>query len=194
MRNLMTGRRGEVVAVFLLLVLGTVQIAMATPDSNSIIVDGIEYYIQTDKPVYNLGENVEMLYRVTNLGDESVTFSFGWDPVYQFWVEQDEEEIWRAIGTRLPIVLNLTLNPGEFREFPDSFLPPNFAWNMRDNGGNLVDLGNYNMIGGLYDSLGNYDYTKVAVSIEIIPEPASFLLLALGGFIFRAKKMMTKRT
>ena len=35
-------------------------------NSNSIIKDNIEYYIQTDKSVYKLGEKVEMLYRVTN--------------------------------------------------------------------------------------------------------------------------------
>jgi hypothetical protein len=36
-------------------------------NSNSIVQDDIEYYIQTNKAVYDLGENVEMLYRVTNL-------------------------------------------------------------------------------------------------------------------------------
>jgi len=41
-------------------------------DSNSIVEYGIEYYIQTDKSVYNLGESVEMLYRVTNVTDGNV--------------------------------------------------------------------------------------------------------------------------
>lgn len=57
------------------LVLGTASFAMAIPDSNSTVLDDIEYYVQTDKSVYDLGENVEMLYRVTNLGDEDETFS-----------------------------------------------------------------------------------------------------------------------
>jgi len=30
-------------------------------------ISGIEYYMQTDKSVYKLGEKVKMLYRVTNL-------------------------------------------------------------------------------------------------------------------------------
>jgi len=33
-------------------------------NSNSITQNNIEYYMQTDKSVYDLGENVEMLYRV----------------------------------------------------------------------------------------------------------------------------------
>lgn len=45
-------------------------------DSNSIIKDSIEYYIQTDKSVYDLGENVEMLFKVTNLRDEEWTFGY----------------------------------------------------------------------------------------------------------------------
>jgi hypothetical protein len=57
--------------ILVVLVLGTAQVAKANlVNSNSIIQDGIEYYIQTDKFVYDLGENVEILYRVTNLRDE----------------------------------------------------------------------------------------------------------------------------
>ncbi len=39
-------------------------------DSNSIVQDDIEYYMQTNKSVYDLGEDVELLYRVTNLGND----------------------------------------------------------------------------------------------------------------------------
>ena len=61
----------------LILVLGTAQSAIATPvNSNSIIADGIEYYVQSDKAVYDVEDNIEMLYKVTNLTSEPVTFSF----------------------------------------------------------------------------------------------------------------------
>jgi len=168
------------------LVLGFAGMARATlVDSNSIIQDGIEYYIQTDKAVYDLGEEVEMLYRVTNLRDESVTFGFGWYPVYQFWVGKKGEQIWSAIGTRLAVATKLTLMPGESRMFPD-FRPP-FIWDMRDAENTLVGLGKYNVVGGLYNGSGHYDYTEVEVSIEIVPEPSSFLLFALGVFGIQAK-------
>jgi hypothetical protein len=48
--------------------------------SNSMIVDDIEYYMQADDSIYDLSEDVEMLYRVTNLSSEEVTFSFGGSP------------------------------------------------------------------------------------------------------------------
>jgi hypothetical protein len=187
MLKVMSGRRREIVTGLIVVLLSTSELSMATVDSNSIIRDGIEYYIRTDKSFYNLGENVEMLYRVTNLKDENVTFNFSAYPVYQFGVEKDRELIWSAPKFWLPIVTKLTLLPGEIREFPDDFPPP-FIWNMRNNQNGLVNLGTYSIIGGLYDGLGTYDYTKVSVPIDVIPEPASFILLGFGFMtIFRQR-------
>jgi len=61
--------------------------------SNSKIVDDIEYYMQVDDSVYELGEDVEMLYRVTNLQEEEKLFGFGVSPENNFWVEKDGENI-----------------------------------------------------------------------------------------------------
>jgi hypothetical protein len=136
-------------------------------NSNSKIENGIEYYIQTNKSVYILGENVEMLYRVTNLGDEDVTFWFPRRPVWNFWVEKGQENIWRAVNAWQYIITEFTLTPGESREFPD--IGPSYIWNMRDSENNLVNVGKYNVIGGLYAGSEAHDYTKVAVPIRIIP-------------------------
>jgi hypothetical protein len=69
--------RRVIIAIGLaMLVLGISPLAMADVDSNSIIKDGVEYYIKTDKTIYDLSENVNILYRVTNLTDETV--SLGW--------------------------------------------------------------------------------------------------------------------
>ncbi|MHC4412663.1 MAG: hypothetical protein ACYSW6_06805, partial [Planctomycetota bacterium] len=62
--------------------------ANATPVNwNAIEVNDVEYYVQTDKSVYNLGENVEMLYKVTNLSNANVMFGFSSTPEWNFWVE-----------------------------------------------------------------------------------------------------------
>jgi len=64
-------------------------------DSNSVVQDGIEYYMQTDKSVYSLGENVKMLYRVTNLSDSnSVTFEFSNLQQWSFEVRDGTTTIW----------------------------------------------------------------------------------------------------
>jgi hypothetical protein len=161
--------------------------AIAEINFNSKIQDGIEYYIQTDKSVYNLGENVEMLYRITNLSDEFVTFRCPYDPVYQFWAEKDGSQIWSAIDKRYSVIVNLTIVSGASVEFPNYYSPP-LLWNMKIHG-NYVEPGVYNIVGGLY-SAGSFDYTKINVPISIVPEPSSIILLTIGsiGFINKRKK------
>lgn len=67
-------------------------------NSNSKVIDGIEYYVQTDKSVYTLGENVEILFRVSNLGDNSLTLGqVIADPLayYDFRIKQGDNPIWQ---------------------------------------------------------------------------------------------------
>jgi len=155
---------------------------------NSVVEDGIEYYLQTDKSNYDLGEEVQMLYRVTNLGNEDATFSFPHSPEWNFWVERDGEDIWRAVNGWYMMITVFTLSSGESVEFPTDSQP--YIWNMRDNGDNLVHVGEYNVIGGLYAGTGEYDSTRVSVSIEIVPEPTSIALLGVGivGIIFKKQR------
>jgi hypothetical protein len=160
------------------LVFGIAPPAMATVDSNFIVKDGIEYYMQTNKSIYDLGENVEMLYRVTNLSDQSVTYYFGQYPVWNFWVEKDKEQIWIAFDAWSSVFTSFTVAPGESHWFPEVDLP--LIWNMMGSSGNPVGIGNYDVIGGLFDPAGYYDYTKVSVPIKIIPEPATIVLLGFG--------------
>jgi len=161
--------------IAVVIALGFVGIARATlVDSNSIVQDDIEYYIQTDKAIYDLGENVQMLYRVTNLGTEDVTFSFGGDPEWNFWVEKDGDYVWQAVEGWWATIVNFTLAPSEYKEYP-------YEWDMRDNDGVLVSLGEYNVIGGFDAGVpDNYEYSRVSVPIVIIPEPCSLTLFAAG--------------
>ena len=165
--------------IVVLIALSFVGIARATlVNSNSIVQDDIEYYIQTDKAIYDLGENVQMLYRVTNEGSEDVTFAFPHSPEWNFWVEKDEQHIWRAVNGWWTVMTQFTLGPSDSKEFP-IFDPP-CIWNMRDDEDNLVNIGKYDVIGGLYAGTGEYDFTKVSVPITIVPEPVSLTLFIAG--------------
>lgn len=163
-------------------VMGGVRGARAeTINSNSIVKDNIEYYMQTDKSVYNLRlrEDVEMLYRVTNLGSEDVNFNIILnlhEPLSVFEVRKDNLPIWaNNLGPINPVTVDhsFTLSPNEYTEFNES-------WDMYDTSNLLVNTGDYYIKGYLNLNPQNLQYVPVSVSIDIIPEPTTTGLLRTG--------------
>ena len=169
-----------------IVILASVVPAKATlVDSNSIVDLGIEYYMQTDKAVYDLGENIQMLYRVTNLRDDDVDFIFSYgqlDNTCDWMVDQDELRIWDNLDRPVIFVgTSFTLNPSESYEYTHT-------WDMTYKNGDNILPGNYT-ITGVLDYPSSYErYVPVSVSIGVIPEPATLLLLALGGLMLRKRR------
>lgn len=138
-------------------------------DSNSVVQDGIEYYMQTDKAVYSLGENVKMMYRLTNLSYSSpVTFEFRNAQQWHFEVRDAETRIWYWPKQINPATTSFTLYPRDVKGF-------SIEWDMlNDNTGSLVSPGNYDVIGALYKCLSHgigEVYMPVSVQIEIVEGP-----------------------
>lgn len=179
-----------VIAVFAIVAifcLSSIAWASIVPvNSNSKVLDGIEYYIQTDKFTYQLGENVEMLFKVTNLNDYSVTFHIPFMPEYDFWVQKDGVEIWSKGNGFLPVAGQFTLEQYESWICPGLNTP--YLWNMRDSANNLVGLGTYNVIGGIAIISEPHIDTTVSVPIQIVPEPSTIFLLITGLFGICIKK------
>ncbi|MHC4132358.1 MAG: PEP-CTERM sorting domain-containing protein [Planctomycetota bacterium] len=162
-------------------------------NSNSIIQDGVEYYIQTDKAVYDLGvdEDVDIFYSVTNLTDQSI--SLGWvivDPpaYYDFRVKQGTDQIWKyPYMSVVPTTIQFILDPWETKEFQT-------VWNMmNDNGTPWLTDDDFHVNPGMYDVIGELDLVHgervpVSVSIEVVPEPSTIGLLGLGVFALRKRK------
>ena len=134
------------------------------PDSilniNSIIKDNIKYYIETDKKIYSLRENVEMLYRVTNVGKEPRNFTFSCSQWYDFNVKKSDEEIWRWSYDKFfaQAITNFGLNPDEYKEFIQN-------WNMTYNNGNKIMPGNYFISGKLVGPFRSYSLISVPIKI-----------------------------
>ncbi len=158
-------------------------------NSNSIIKDNVEYCMQTDKYVYNLGETVKMLYSATNLGAETVTI--GWvvaDPLahYAFEVRQSHHQIWRY--NYLSMVLGFepfTLAPYQSRSFQTT-------WNLMHNNGTPWNLDDdFPVSPGTYSAIGELNLVPflkcnrvpVSVCLQVVPEPATILLLAIPTLV-----------
>ena len=142
-------------------------------NSNSIVQDGIDYYIQTDKFVYNLTEQVEMLFRVTNLGAEDVRFHFSDQVQYHFEVRDNEDVIWFTPKVGFPGGSWFVLSPNGYKEYTET-------WDMMNDNGTItpdddfpVDPGSYQVTGSLHPVFllqeDTDNYVPVYVQIEIIP-------------------------
>jgi len=178
MERKMNGRGKAIVLQVFFVLAVTCQARATVVNWNSIEVNDVEYYVQTDKSTYLLGEDVEMLYRITNLGQESITYTVSWSPIWNFWAETGGQCIWTGMYSKLAIVTSLTIGAGESVEFPE--FNPHFTWDLRDDADDLIQPGEYDVIGGIDHSENYYDFTKVSVQIEVIPEPASVFFLSIG--------------
>jgi len=148
-------------------------------DSNSIVVDDIEYYIETNKALYDLGEDVEILYRITNLRDEK------WQvldtaPLWMIFVAPEEAEwfdaIWKLFDPSPPGPGGLTLQPNESAEI-------SVIWPQIDMQGTLYEPGDDTQVPpGIYRITGRLKPTdtNVAVDITVMPEPSSLILFVAG--------------
>ncbi|MFO8014653.1 MAG: BsuPI-related putative proteinase inhibitor [Phycisphaerae bacterium] len=126
------------------------------------------YFFETDKTLYQLGEEVHAVHRLTNEGDEDYRLRALNTPAFDMYVYNDNaERVWSYNMILLPNTWWLTVAPGES-------IVREYTWDMTDYQGNLVSPGRYELVGVIY---GGWDVRR---EITIIPEPCSIALL-LGG-------------
>lgn len=163
-------------------------------NSNSKVEYGIEYYIETDKAVYDLGEHIEFLFKVTNVTDENVGIWCSQTPELNVMIQNSEEEtVGQLFWLSLPRPRNVDLAPGESRVLSG------YSAEITDPAGHppgeYLEPGNYHIVGIMYNyrwneiHQGNWLPTEIAVGITIVPEPATvaFLLAGMGLLRLTAK-------
>ena len=151
-------------------------------DSNSIVKDGIEYYIQTDKSVYNLGEDVEILYRITNLTDQEWEVMGGAPLRIIFVAPKDAEwfeSIWQWFEPGPPGPTGLRLEPGRSTEINETWPQIDMQGTPEPGDDTQVPPGIYRITGFLFLHQHPTD-TDVAVDVTIVPEPGSLILFVIG--------------
>lgn len=172
-------RKKTIIALLIVLVSATMSKATLV-DSNSIVEDGIEHYIQTNKSIYDLGEDVEILYRITNSRSE-VWQVTDFPPLRDILVAAKEggnfNTVWFWSWDKTypagPVVFQL--QPGESVEL-------NAIWPQIDLNGSVEIEDHTQVPPGLYRISGVCHPTDISipVNITIIPEPSSLVLLGVG--------------
>ena len=144
-------------------------------NSNSVVQDGIEYYTQTDKAGYAVAEQVEMLYRVTNLREETLQIQFCNQEQHAFEVRDGNgARVWFAPVVSQPAGSIVNLEPGSHTEYSETWNLTKYLGSNEPENGTLVLPGTYEITGSLFEtcggSLGEY-VVPVSVPIEITSGP-----------------------
>lgn len=139
-------------------------------NTNCEILDEILYCTKTDKSVYHLGEHVEMSYRITNLGDQEVSFAFFDQVHHNFEVTSDNDIIWRRPLVFFPAFSSFVLQPHHYKEYAET-------WDQMNEGEPVDPADDIPVLPGFYEIAGslhpmlleNQDqYVPVSVSIEVL--------------------------
>ncbi len=186
-------RKSLVIAGGVLLTLGLIgsraKAEIVLPDPNNC--PNLEYTIETDKAIYQLGEQVHIVQEYSNLSDDAVTFIFYQSPGFDMWVLKGADVIWHQVKGWQNDIAHPTLSAGEsFRS--------EYSWGMVDDNGNPVAPGEYEvlgvMVGGPDPAMAGCEYPAApSTTITIIPEPTTLvsLLVGLGLTSMRKRRWIT---
>jgi hypothetical protein len=137
--------------------------------------------LETDKGVYQLGEEVQAVHRFTNQADADYRLQKNTTPVFDLWVLDDQgKKIWSQYMVILPG------NAGWLTVVPGESVVHEYTWDMTDYQGNLVAPGTYELVGVMY---GGFDARR---AITVVPEPATMGLVLLG-VLFVTFRRRTRR-
>ena len=168
--------------------------AQGTLVDANVVEDGLEYYIRIDKGVYDLGETIELLHRLTNVGGQTLNVCDL--DIYTVSLELTRPEgdtlsypfYYAGITPPMPPGLPdiITLNPGEYIERRyhitsltwGSYAVPELVEEPFSTVGKYSIILKYN--NSLPEAQGPLRLEPDALDFVIIPEPASIALLGLG--------------
>jgi hypothetical protein len=138
------------------------------PDSNSVVQDNIEYYIHIDKTLCSLAEHVDILCRVTNLGDSAADLGLYFPPHWYHLVITDGNgiKVWQWPWPQPVIPPEMFgLAPGEHKGFEIQWNVVNQNGTEQEDDDFTVDPGRYNITAEVNFIVG--EGVRVSIPVEV---------------------------
>lgn len=106
--------------------------------------EGLKLELKLDRPSYKLKKPARMTFTVANRSNKPFQDSFRSAQAYDFIVRKGGKEIWRWSYDRMfaQVLLDVKIDPGKTLSYSET-------WDQRDNAGNFVSAGRYEVVGVL---------------------------------------------
>jgi len=190
-------------ATYVLAVIGIVGLVLAVGDARAVPTGAAGIELETDKTIYQPGEEVDFLYRVANNSDCRCHWDLRKLPGFDAWVfensanlERNElliyhEPIWSYMIGFIETSHRWIFDPGEMVEF-------DWTWDLTDYQGNPVGPGEYELLAFYYGTFESdcdapLDLSGAQLHITVIPEPSILALLAASGVLLTKRRLMGAR-
>ena len=145
---------------------------LATSLANATIVD---ISVETDKDTYQQGEEIHIEVTAYNPGDTIVDLSFGSDLQASYLIDGIYD--WEEGRSRLLGLTNVSIDPYDSVTWE-------FTHGITEMQEYALNIGVHTLVGEVLDGqlLSIGENQSPSIEFEVIPEPATFLLLGSGLF------------
>ena len=149
--------------------------------ANSVEAAEIELSVATDKPSYWVGEDITVSVMAYNPNDYEVGLSF--PSGFQASYIMDDIYDWSSDKLFTQAFTYVTIGPESFHSWN---LEHDWEYTYRSRTyGYDLSIGTHSVVGYL---AGGYTGNCQAVEFEVVPEPATLSLLALGGVVMLRRR------
>jgi len=179
-----------------------VVLALSAPQASAVLTGTIAIELETDKTGYQLGEEVHIVYRVSNMSDCTAEWSFAETPGWDVWAFEnptdlsmeelllEQEPIWTAVW--------IFTGPGGYGQEAGEIMEMDFVWDLSDIQGNPVLPNEYELVAVVYGSVGSscgasLDLSNAHVHIAVVPEPSALGLLGWSGLLLARRRLTGRR-